>query len=278
MENIKGYTIRPGRIRQNGEVLFTDGTNEVMANQVTCEAYGYTYNIATGTCNAYRYNTNLERNISNINNKFNGAGNRTELGTNTVQINGSNNTTKGFNNNCLINGSDNEIGNGANNSLIAGSNNEISTGINNATAIGSNGVARIDCEFLRSSSDGVGQYSTFFLSGKSVSNTDTQLKLNGVTGATIIPRLADTLYSYTIDLVSYRTGGSSGSGAVGDRGFFRIEGFTVGSNEVETYTTVVSKGVMTGISFGTSYSGPDMSITVIGGVNTNEEEKDSSVC
>lgn len=253
MENIKGYTIRPGRIRQNGEVLFTDGTNEVMANQVTCEAYGYTYNIATGTCNAYKYNTNLERNISNINNKFNGAGNTTELGTNTVQINGSNNTTKGFNNNCLINGSDNEIANG----------------ISNSTVIGSNGVARIDCEFLRSSSDGVGQYSTFFLSGNSVSNSDTQLKLNGVSGATIIPRLADTLYSYTIDLVSYRTGGSAVSGAVGDRGFFRIEGFTVGSAEVETKTTVASKGVITGISFGTAYSGANMSITVIGGVDTD---------
>ena len=127
MEYLRGYTVKPGRVTVTGEVLFTDGTNEVLANQLQCEAYGYTYNNASGTCSAYRVNTNLPINVSNINNRINGAGNTTELGTNNVQINGTNNTTKGFNNNCLLNGSDNEIGNEVNNSLVAGSENEIST-------------------------------------------------------------------------------------------------------------------------------------------------------
>ena len=89
MEYLTGYTIKPDQISQVGEVLFTDGTNiGLMTNQQTCEAYGYTYDIATGTCSAFTYNLNLGRNMSNINNKNNGSGNTTELGSNTIQING----------------------------------------------------------------------------------------------------------------------------------------------------------------------------------------------
>ena len=110
MEYLKGYTVKPDRVTSLGEVLFTDGTNKnLMTNQITCEAYGYTYDRDSGTCTAFRYTTQLERNISNINNKFNGTGNSTELGSNNIQMNGRNNTTKGFNNNCFISGSDNEI-------------------------------------------------------------------------------------------------------------------------------------------------------------------------
>ena len=105
MEYLTGYTIKPEEITATGEVRFTDGTNnDLGANQVTCEAYGYTYDIPSGTCVSFRLNTNLGRNISNINNKNNGSGNVTELGSNNIQVNGINNTTKGFNNSCLING------------------------------------------------------------------------------------------------------------------------------------------------------------------------------
>ena len=133
MSYLTGYTIKPSRITPTGAVLFSDGTySDIRANQVTCEAYGYTYDIASGTCIAFRRNTNLERNISNINNKNNGARNTTELGSNTVQINGTLNTTKGFNNNCFINGNANEIANG----------------VDSATVVGSNGKALRDGEFV----------------------------------------------------------------------------------------------------------------------------------
>ena len=251
MEYLKGYTVKPSRVTETGEVLFTDGTNEVIPNQLQCQAYGYTYNNASGTCSAYRVNTNLPRNVSNINNRINGTGNTTELGTNNVQINGTNNITKGFNTNCLVNGSSNEISNG----------------VSNATVLGSNGVARTDCEFVTSSSDGIGQYSIFFLSGRTSNAADTHLDLNGESGITTIPRLTDTLYSYTIDLVSYRTGGSSGSGGVTDRGFFRIEGMVVNANATETFTTITSKGYVTGITASTSYDVADISVIVNGIAN-----------
>ena len=121
MEYLTGYTIKPHQITAIGEVRFTDGTNtDLGANQVTCEAYGHTYDKTSGTCRAFRYNTNLNRNISNINNSLNGTGNTTEVGSNTVQINGTRNTARGFNNNCFINGSVNEIDNSINDSTVIG--------------------------------------------------------------------------------------------------------------------------------------------------------------
>ena len=64
---LTGYTIKPSQTSLTGEVFFTDGTNDgIVPNQVTCEAYGYTYDKTSRTCRAYTYNTNLERNISNI--------------------------------------------------------------------------------------------------------------------------------------------------------------------------------------------------------------------
>ena len=57
MEYLKGYTIKPSEITGTGEVLFTDGRNSnLRANQLQCGAYGYTYDVATGTCNAFVFN------------------------------------------------------------------------------------------------------------------------------------------------------------------------------------------------------------------------------
>tara|TARA_R110002051_G_scaffold321083_2_gene407794 strand:+ start:231 stop:1094 length:864 start_codon:yes stop_codon:yes gene_type:complete len=118
---LTGHSLKPYSVTVLGNVIFTDGTNDdLQANQATCEAYGYTYNRASGTCSSYRYNTNLEGNIGNINNRINGPRNTTQVGTNTVQINGTSNTTRGFNTNCLINGSHNEIANGVNNTSVYG--------------------------------------------------------------------------------------------------------------------------------------------------------------
>ena len=90
------------------------------------------------------------------------------------------------------------------------------------------------------------------------------LGINGDGTKTVIPRLADTLYGYTIDVFSYRTGGTSGSGAVGDRGFFKVKGLVLGPNANETLTVEASKGVVGGMSVATTYTGSDMVIKVLG--------------
>ena len=254
MEYLTGYTIKPHTVTGLGEVRFTDGTNtDLGANQVTCEAYGYTYDKASGTCRSFRYNTNLERNISNINNKNNGSGNTNEIGSNTIQINGTNNTTKGFNNNCFINGSSNEIANG----------------VDNATVLGSNGEALRDGEFVVSSGDGIGQTSTFFLNGTTTDATSTALFVNGDTGVTTIARNVDTIYIYTIDIIAYRTGGSSGSGAASDRAFFKLQGIVSNNVADESTTTIASRGTVVGWTAATVYVGDDMQLKVVGAASMN---------
>jgi len=213
MDFLTGYTIKPHRVTGLGEVIFTDGTNtEIRANQVQCEAYGYTYDKASGTCNSFRYNTNLERTLSNINNKNNGSGNTTELGTNTVQINGSNNTTKGFNNNCFINGSNNEIANG----------------VSNATVVGVGGKANRQGDFVIGGGlNAVGgqeadrKVSVVNLSGVTTDNTATLLAVNG-DGTNYINIKNNSIVGFEIYISRLEVAGSSAT--LGNYSYRNIKG------------------------------------------------------
>lgn len=119
MEFKKGFTIKPARINDSGKVFFTDGTTEVVANQRTCEAYGYKYNQYTGACEAISSNSsNLSKEFSNSNNSINGTNNKVDTKSFNLSINGTNNTSKGMNSNVLVNGNNNTIANGINNAAI----------------------------------------------------------------------------------------------------------------------------------------------------------------
>ena len=118
----KGFKIKPKEITGIGEVLFTDGANDVVPNQLACEAYGYTYNAVTGTCVAFEYSTQVQNFFNNVSNNKLGSNNTTDKATKNTLINGTNNKTKGNNNNCLVNGRKHEIENGLNNTnILAGS-------------------------------------------------------------------------------------------------------------------------------------------------------------
>tara|TARA_R110000737_G_scaffold73854_2_gene102788 strand:+ start:2080 stop:2865 length:786 start_codon:yes stop_codon:yes gene_type:complete len=245
MEYLTGYTIKPHTVTGLGEVRFTDGTNTDMgANQVTCEAYGYTYDIATGTCVSFRFNTNLNRNINNINNKNNGSNNTNELGSNTVQINGSNNTTKGFNNNCLINGSGNEIANG----------------LNNVTVLGSKGNALNEGE-LRLGGGGATSTSLFLLDTTTTNATNTRMLINGNSPDISIDH--DQMHGYTVYIMAYQS-----SGETTNRAFFKLEGMIIGTTVTETLTTIVSTGTVTGWSASTYVASDYVNIRVTGAAAT----------
>ena len=204
MNYLSGYTIKPYEVRGTGEVRFTDGRNvDLGANQVTCEAYGYTYDRATGTCNSFRFNTNLNRTINNINNRNNGAGNTTQLGSNTIQINGTNNTTRGLNNSCLINGSNNEIANGVSNSTVFGT-------LGNATADNSivlGGNAPTDNLEERQSIQ-------LMYGGQTTTGATVDSYLNNIVDNYFtIP--SNTVMYFHADVIAVRTGGTS-AGSVGD--------------------------------------------------------------
>ena len=117
---LNGYSVKPSSVNSLGQVTFTDGTNAITPNQQQCEAYGYTYNQATGTCSAFTFSTNLGRSLNNENNKLQGSGNAVETGTNNTTIVGENNTVKGLSRNNIIIGSNNEIANSVNNANVYG--------------------------------------------------------------------------------------------------------------------------------------------------------------
>tara|TARA_R110000751_G_scaffold105144_1_gene201073 strand:- start:1391 stop:2209 length:819 start_codon:yes stop_codon:yes gene_type:complete len=232
---ITGFNVKPLSVSALGIVTFTDGTNDITPNQSQCEAYGYTYDKASGTCTTFRYNTNLNRNISNINNTIRGSQNTTETGVNNTLIMGESNTVRSL----------------SRNNLIVGTNNEIASGVNNATVVGSNGTALNDGEFVIGSN--VGQNSTLSLNGATTDATPTDLFVNGDTAVTVIARTPDKVYYYKIDIHAYRTGGASGSGAVNDRAFYTLRGIVNGVTFDESLTLNIGRGTTVGWTAETRY-------------------------
>ena len=200
MEYLTGYKTKPYEVTALGQVIFTDGiNNDLQPNQITCEAYGYTYNRATGTCSAFRFNTNLNTNVSNINNRINGAGNSTQLGSNTIQINGTNNTARGFNNNCLINGRENEIANGINNAKVSG---VMGRAIRQGEDVLGGGSYNIGAGYTQSSK--------IQLSFKTTDETPTNLYVQDIVGEYITVQ-RNSILGLTIYVTRLETGGTSGT-------------------------------------------------------------------
>ena len=218
---LTGQTLKPDRISEVGEVLFTDGTNiDLAVNQPTCEAYGYTYDITSGTCRAFRFNTNLERNISNINNKNNGSGNTTQLGSNTIQVNGTNNTARGFNNNCFINGSSNEISNGVSNATVLGVGGKSDRDGELVIGGGSNEVAVGGESTVVTQSDR--KVSIVNLSGATTDNTATNLRINGHSALDYININNNSIVGFEIYITRLEVGGTSGT--IGNYSYRNIKG------------------------------------------------------
>ena len=200
---LTGFTVKPLSVSALGVVSFTDGAREITPNQLQCEAYGYTYNKAAGTCSIFRYNTNLNRSFNNSNNSTKGAQNVTETGTNNTLIMGESNTVKGF----------------SRNNIIIGSNNEIANGVNNANVFGTFGEATADNSIVlggNAGSDSLGKRQAIQLiyGTQTTDGIDAYSYLNGITDSFfVVPE--NTAIMFEADILAVRVGGT-GSGAVGD--------------------------------------------------------------
>ena len=210
MDYRKGFSLKPHVISDNGTVSFTDGVNYFLpANQETCEAYGYKYDTATGTCIAFTSSYKLRNNFANTTNSKTGTENTTGLGTNYTKIIGQNNS----------------IGSTCRNNLIVGRDNRINDEIINGTVLGIGGTATRQSEFvigggnnlmtttvgeLSTSVQPIRQMSIVELAGATVDNTATTLTVNG-DGSSYINVRNNSIVGYEIYLTRLETGGSSGT-------------------------------------------------------------------
>jgi len=209
-----GFTVKPSSTSALGAVTFTDGTNQITPNQVQCEAYGYTYDKPTGTCVAFRYNTNLNINFANENNKTYGVGNTTETGTNNTLVMGENNTVKGLSRNNIIVGNQNEIANSVNNAFVYGTLGEATA--DNSIVLGGN--ASTDNLAERQSIHLI--YGTQTTAGGTVDSYLNNITDNYFT----IPE--NTVMYFHADVIAVRVGGT-GTGSTGDFASFVERGVVI---------------------------------------------------
>ena len=260
---LAGFDVKPILTSVLGVVTFTDGTNPVTPNQLQCEAYGYTYDKATGTCSIFRYNTSLNRRFNNESNKFQGAGNTTETGTNNTYIIGENNTVKGLSRNNIVVGTQNEIANGVSNANVYGTLGEATA--DNSIVLGGNVAA----DLL-----GERQTMTFMYGKKTTDNSTVDAFLNNTTDSYFVVPENTAIY-FQSETLAVRVGGSSGSGAVGDFKSWVERGVVINKSGTlsiqRSRTSPASSGTTTGWSPINSVSGTNFLQTVKGANNMNIE-------
>jgi hypothetical protein len=199
MDYKKDFNIKPKHVEKDGTVLFTDGTNDVIPNQLSCEAYGYNYDNQTGTCTSFIRNRKLDEDFSNITNKVQGENNKIQEGVHNSSVIGRNNTIYGENENCLISGQSNTINNG----------------INNASVFGKMGKATHEGEVVIAgggfnSEAGLLQHTEVQISNKTTDATVTSLYVQGGTTSHVFPP-SNSICIYEMYLTVLCTGGSSGT-------------------------------------------------------------------
>jgi len=251
---IPGYNVKPATIDSFGVVSFTDGTNILTPNQEQCQAYGYQYDIATGTCSAFAFNPKIRSSSENSTNIIKGAQNFTEVGTSNTYIMGDNNTVKGR----------------SRNNIIVGSNNQIENGINNTSVLGSYGVVQRPGEVVMGGGGSLGksQSSTIHLSGVTDNEAPTNIFVNGLNGVTTIARDSDTsstsFAGFEANVMGVRTGGTA-AGNVYDRILLRATGIAYLKADNQSVSTLGSYGTVTGWTAAVAFSGTnDMHLEVRG--------------
>lgn len=255
---IPGYNVKPDSIDEFGVVSFTDGTNIMSPNQQQCQAYGYRYDIATGTCYAFTFNRGVTTSSENFTNIIRGAQNTTEIGTSNTYIMGDKNNVKG----------------NSRNNIIVGNYNEISSGVNNAAVLGSYGVAQRPGEVVMGGgggSLGKNQSSTIHLSGTTTDAAATSLFLNGDSNQTVIARdnSENNFSSFEAHIMGIRTGGTA-AGNANDRIYLKADGLVFLKAANQQARDRGSFGTVTGWTAAVAFTGTnDMVVQVTGAAGMN---------
>jgi hypothetical protein len=260
MQYKRGFTIKPLGVNSVGEVTFTDGTNDVVANQRTCEAYGYRFNPSNGTCTAFIYNTKLNQNASNVHNVVKGNKNKTNIGTENSFVLGNNNTAFGDNLNIIISGKNNEISQNLNNcSILSGSFAESKN--QGEVVLGGGGF---------NNAIGLSQVSFVQQSNKTTNNTETAL-LTQYLPLTYIQKVANSVIGFEANVIGVNYGG--GEGEVGQYIYLQLKGAVVFTNGLaSTYTqtsTTIAAGGLTATATMKDVTATSFGVNVTGAAETN---------
>ena len=232
MDFKKGFNIKPKEVLRTGEIIFTDGTNDVIPNQSACESYGYKYNAATGTCTAFDYDSTLERKFNNIHNNVSGG--VTDNGTQNTILNGQQHITKGNNFNNILNGEKHQIENTIKNAnVLSGAYGQIQ---NQGEVVLSGGGFN---EAL-----GMSQMSFVQQSGNTTDDTQTSLYTQYITNK-FIEKVGNSVIGFEANVIGVNTG--IGEGSAGEYGYVQVTGAVVFTNGLastyhQTTTHVVTSG------------------------------------
>jgi len=255
---LSGFTVKPASITALGVVIFTNGTKEVTPNQIQCEAYGYTYNKASGTCSTFRFNTNLDRNVANENNRTYGAGNSTQTGTNNSLVMGESNTIRGMSRNNIIIGNNNEIANNVNNANVYGTLGEVTA--TNSIVLGGN-----------ASADALGQRQTMtviFGRQTEVGTNKASYLNNTIDSYFAVPE--NTILFFHAYVVAVRVGGTA-AGSVGDYASWVERGVVINKSGTLSINrekdAIKSSGTVTGWQPTAAILGTDFYVKVKGAAN-----------
>tara|TARA_R100001530_G_scaffold2033_1_gene3468 strand:- start:124 stop:969 length:846 start_codon:yes stop_codon:yes gene_type:complete len=245
MDYKTGFNVKPKETNAVGEVTFTDGTYDFPPNQLQCEAYGYTWNPALGTCTAFRYSNKIATLLNNSTNNVRGG--TANAGTFNSFLNGESNVTEGNNRNILITGQEGEASIGINNgSIIGGKMGKI---IRQGEIVLGGGSYNIGAGYTQSSK--------MQLSCKTTDETATNLAAQDIDGAYITLQ-TNSILGLEIYVTRLETGGASGT--EGDYSY-RVQRAVVRTNDSGT-VAIVTHGTTT--------------IGSVGGVDGDVEVVDST--
>tara|TARA_Y100000593_G_scaffold94737_1_gene195525 strand:- start:3344 stop:4186 length:843 start_codon:yes stop_codon:yes gene_type:complete len=261
MEFLKGHKIKPKEI--NGkEVIFTDGTNDARANQITCEAYGYIWDKDLGICRGYDYSSEVQRVFTEDSTKKLGIRNNVQRSTKNSLVAGDRNLTRGENDNIFVTGEQNEIGNNISNaSIIGGKMGKVLT--NGQVLIGGGSF---------NTAAGLTQMSFVQLSNKTTDATLTSLTAQGV-GTNYIELQNNSIVGFEAHIVALCSGGSSGT--AGQYIYYKLIGAVKVDNGYNaTFTQSITTSANGSLSISTTpvmatTTDPYMTIKVEGSANVN---------
>jgi hypothetical protein len=223
---LEGVNLKPLKTEPTGQVIFTNGTDEIKPNKEQCEAYGYMFEKQSGTCYAFKTKARLVENINNLSNTVKGEMNEVMTGATNTHILGQRNLSGFQSRNNIILGDSNTLSSYCKNSVILGDNNNVESSLNGGITLGTKANVTTSNSLTIGANqpdDNLGERQTIILSygcqstgtGAGTGGGTVSSGINNIVGTRFVVPDNAIIYFHA-DTIAVRTGGASASGAVGD--------------------------------------------------------------